>query len=61
MLWSKENQHESESVYASESDQNIYYVNVDGLGRPSETIQEWSSWDNGFPETIHINIANILI
>ena len=47
------NRYESESGYASQSDlgwsqmvfldhppnQNIYYVNVDGLGRPSETIQ----------------------
>ena len=50
---SKKKHYESESVYASESDlgwsqkiflehppnQNIYYVNMDGLGRPSETIQ----------------------
>ena len=43
--------YESESVYASDfgwsrkvfldhpPNQNIYYVNVDGLGGPSETIQ----------------------
>ena len=51
-LWVKK-YYESESVYVSESDfgwsqkvfrdhspnQNIYYVNEDGLGRPSETIQ----------------------